>query len=608
MSLDLPGASLDVEENGLGLIATPPTDICVVMGCCSSGPEASSPLSAEYISKPVSFGNLADFTAARGCGPGVKAAAYMHAKTGSSFVFVRLPKTAREATTSAVDISELTDAGLDPSVSGTPNDTYAVIVEFTASGTTGIAGIEYMYSLDGGVTYTDAIELGTGLDIELDETGLTITLITGQTVNEGDFFSFTTRAASEAILAVTATVDDATTSEIAVEGTPEDAYEAIVEIVAGGTIGEPGIVYRYSLDGGRSYTRNLNLGADDTIALLDGTEDSGLLVTFTAGDVTALDKIEFRTTAPEAQDSDIVAAHEALRTSNLAWSFIHVIGNSNATTAGSVQSKLDELAGRSIYTWAALSARERGYYEPDEDWRTELVDDVAELGASRISMGVGMRRITCPITGRRNRRPIMWIVVPRVISRPLQEDPGRVATGALSADVEIANDDAIDEHDALLNPDLHGARYVTLRTYEELDGLYITRGNMMATEGTDVVRIPLRRVLDLGSLVFRRAMVRQLENDIFVNPATYPIVERRGCIREVDAVAIEREIKSALEDELTALGRASDVSVLLSRTDAVLTNGGKLTCKVRITPLGYIDQFDGSIAFANPKLTALQAA
>jgi hypothetical protein len=161
------------------------------------------------------------------------------------------------------------------------------------------------------------------------------------------------------------------------------------------------------------------------------------------------------------------------------------------------------------------------------------------------------------------------------------------------------------EHDARVEPSLHAARFVTLRTYDDEAGVYITRGNMMSAEDSDFSRIALRRVMDVASLVFKKAMEQQLENNIRVNA---PGKANAGFIREIDARKIEREFLSSLEDALITTGRASSVSVQLSRTDPVLTNGGKLTCKVRVTPLGYIDQFEGDIAYENPALAALLAA
>lgn len=617
MTVPLPQAALTVQENALGAIATPPEDVVVVIGPSSKGNSGTDPnVPANYISTPVQYADMANFSEARGCGPGPKAALYLFGNTQKTYIFIRVPKTARDPEIGDIDISGLTNADVAPAATGTPLDSYEIVVLFTLGGTTGMAGIKYRYSLDGGSSYSAEITMGVELTLDdlAAETGVTITMVTGKAIVTDDSLYLATKLGSESITAVVAEQDVSSTSVITATGTPEDFYEVLLQIIDGGTIGEAGITYRYSLDGGRTFTRKLRLGTDLEIDLLEyakdgSTESTGVTIEFAAGDLTAGDSAAFRTTGPEASDADITAAMAALKGSNLGWSWILGVGQSNAATAGDVHQQLQTMLGEAVPSWAALSARDRGYYERDATWEAELLADVDDLAASRIAMGAGYRRITCPWTGRKNRRPAMWVVAPRLVNRPMQEDPARTATGPLPPDVEIANDEGLyEELDARLAPALHGARYVTLRTYEELEGLYVTLGSTMAAEGTDITLIPLRRVLDLGTFIFRRSLARQLVNQVFVNPDTFPVVERRGCIREVDALTIERECRVALEAELVQTGRASAVRVVCSRTDKLLTNGGKIRVDAYITPLGYLREFQSTIGFINPAISALQAA
>lgn len=827
MVLPLPGADLQVIENGLGLVASPASTIVAHLGCCSLGPTSTDANSPNYISKPVAFGNLADVMPARGIGPLVHAAAYPMDKLGASVVLVRLPKTKRNASTSALE--EVPDnESLNPVVTGTPLDRYSFVFKFVSAaiaatagftesaatfgtvenaqqldvefevggvqsfpitlasavaesllepfmltdgqtiiidghtraissgefvdinaatadevvaiyqdlilqhslllqvtnnggmvrveslkkgsgitfvvgegtingqlggtlgtgdtytgsgdfadntaptqgelltlltgltdgaasivggrvrltsatlgststaqvkntttatafgftfaihtgadgvaGTIGSDGITYRWSKNGGVDWSDVLALGLATSVVLGDTGQTISFTPGDAPNAGDQILWTTAPASESIGEFSAVLDVATTSVLTPSGTPEDAYNVVVEALTSWTIGSAGGQVRYSLDGGRKWTPALNMGTSDTLQInaytLQGVAyDTGIDVTWSAGDVTAGDRWSFPTFGPEAQDADIIAGIEALRKSALGWSFIHVVGQSNAATVALVNGKLEAITANAVYTWAALSGRDRGTYEPDADWRSFLVANVDGVAASRSAMVGGQRRLLDPITGAYWRRPFMWVVVARTIQFDIEVDPARVQSGPLWSDVEIHDaDGTITEHDAALNADLHGARYITARTYKEVGGLYITRGNMLAAEGTDITRIPLRRVLDLGSLIFRRVMILQLENNVFVNPATFPDVALRGCIREDDANTIEREIEAGLLNELA--GKISGVTVKVRRTDNLLTNGGKVRADVRFTPLAYIDNFEGTIAYQNPALVIQEA-
>jgi hypothetical protein len=600
MALELPSATVEEESGGVNPVDLPPDDVCVFIGPCSKGP----------LFQPFQFNNVNALASKFGCGPGVKSKAYALAKTGATGLFVRIPATSVAAYKSAVDKSDLTDPTLNPTVSGTPTDGFEVVILFTAGGVTGTTGISYKVSLDGGETFGSAVALGTGLTISPANTGLTITLVTGKNVSINDSFSFYTLPASSTILPQTTTRANSgapSTATFTVSGAPEDAYEVLLEILTGGTVGTVGIVYRYSLDGGRTFTGRKQLGTANSIQLLDGTEDSGLDIGLGAGTLDAGDKLSFNTTGPGIAASDVNDAIEAVDDSPYAWSFIHVVGTCSDTMASSIGGELDNLEADetgATFTMSILSARDRSTGEDDIVWSNRLVTDWASFVNDRIAVGAGYARITCPITQRSNRRPIAWVLVPELIKREIQEDPGRKGAGALSSDVLIHDEDnQLAEHDARINSALHTARFVTLRTYKRQRGVFITRGNMMSDETSDISRIPLRRVMNKASEIFRQVMELQLENDLFANPAG---VANPGALREEDAAIIDREIKTALEGSLT--GQVSAVYVRVSRTDPVLTNGGKLSAEVRITGLAYVDSFKGKISYVNPKLAQLQEA
>jgi hypothetical protein len=79
-----------------------------------------------------------------------------------------------------------------------------------------------------------------------------------------------------------------------------------------------------------------------------------------------------------------------------------------------------------------------------------------------------------------------------------------------------------------------------------------------------------------------------------------------GDIWEPHALRIEREINAALANQLVNTGYVSAISVKLNRTPVSLGSGKyKLLCDVKITGLGYIDEFAGTIGFTDPALDAL---
>lgn len=605
--MSIPQATLSVLPSGLGLVTLAPDQVHVVMGPSSKG----------TLLTPFSFSSIAKMTTDFGCGPAIKAAAYAMAKVQGNVIFVRLPATTIAATKSAV--TKTGTGTFVATLAGTPVDAYNVVVVFTLGGTLGTGPISYKVSVDGGVNFGSVTSLGTATTIaDIGGTGVTVNFTSTQTIVTNDQIEFITTPASQSILPLSEVVDAGTTAGVAVSGTPEDEYDVVFEILNGGTVGTAGIEYRYSLDGGNSYTPRRYLGTADNVDLLDGkssavtadfqTSLSGMNIdldntsTLTTGDV-----FSWKTTGPAFQGSDVTTAIAALKASSHKWSFLHIVGDStvgasDSTIAGTVGTEMANLAAGTKYTWSALSARGKYANEPESDWTADLLADFQSYADNRIGVGGGMATITCPVTGRRNRRPVMWIVVPRLLAYSLEVDPGRKLSGPLSSDVKLHDsDNLLVEHDARIDSTLHDARFVTLRTYEDSTGLYVTRGNLMETEGGDFDRIAYRRVMDKASVIFRRVMEAQLENDLFVNN------DGSGTIREVDLGKIDREIKSALTDNLLTTGQVSAISVQCSRTDDVLTTK-KLSCVVKIAPKAYIDTFEGEIGFTSAALAELQTA
>ena len=578
--------------------------IAVYLGCSSKGPLMTpTPFGARQYSAPI--GTF-------GCGPMPKESAYPSAKVAKEFVCIRLPKVSVSAFKSPLDVTGLaSNSTATPSLAGTPLDGYDARLEVTAGGTLGTTGISTRYSLDGGLTWTSPAALGTALSVVLTGTGLTLTLGTSsQSLHTGDVIAWYTLPASAALLPLTYTRADASTGTITPSGSPEDGYEVDLEIETGGTAGVAGMVVRYSLDGGNVWSKSTQLNTSTTLVLQDGSESSGITLTF-SGDFDAGDAARFTTTPPAWQWSDASTALDTLRnSSNLKWSFLAFTGYARQPAAASAGSKLEGWAAGTRFSWAALSARDRGTYESDAAWSARLLAEYVPAQADiRTMVFAGSARVTCPITGRRNRRSSCAAVIARLIGYPEQIDPGEKDLGPLSSDVAIHDPDtgALDEHDARVNSSLHDANFATLRTWEAEEGLepgvFPTGGPVMGPAG-DIQRITYTRVLNLASYAYQQAMQLQLVKSFRVWPSTVRAPWVADNVREDDARAIEQAIRLRLE-KATA-GKVSAISVILNRTPVSLGSGKwKLLCDVKITGLEYIDNFEGTIGFTDPALDAL---
>jgi hypothetical protein len=802
MSLDLPAAVMNVSSDQA--IFAPSAKVHACIGVCSKGPLT-----------PINVGSLDALKSTFGFGMGVKAAAYELGKTGAPVVMCRRAPTAVAAVIGTPDLTDW-DGANAPALTGTPNDHYLVVFEVVAPGELNTA--TGRYSLDGGVTYSTTATIPTSGIVVLGGSGITATFTAGTGNDVEGSFTVELFPASQSVSPVTTTRVATSTGVVTVSGTPLDAYEGKLLIVAGGDLGVDGITYRVSLDGGRTYTKTLRLGTDTSIQILDGTEDSGLdldldtvaglldgltvigeidsgspttctfsapankaavlsqlnaafdgspftapgnaliatspttgldsEVGFTGGtaltllglaiatvngtgtsatvtgtgdlsvgglyggggtldgltvigaidngtpttctfsapankaavltqlnaafdgspftapgnfliitspttglaseiDITggtgltalglsvadtfgtgtsaavtgtadlsnkrlyvngifdAGDYFTFTTTEPVVQTSDVLTALDALDESQLDWRFAHVVGAYSrtdvSTMGGEVFSWAGDQLGNARFTWGLFSARSKRRVEDEVVWANALAEDFDTLENTRVVVSGGYARITCPITKRRNRRPASWVAVPEIVRRPIEESIARKATGALSSDVQIYEDDVRVEHDARLDPTLQGARFLTLRTYKKEPGVYVTRDSTFDEEGGLEGLIARRSVLDVATEIFRQVLEDLTMDGVEVNLPDEP---NPGAITEESAARIDTETARRIRAVLQ--GKFSGLTIRTDRT-TVLAPGSRLVAKVSMIGLEYIDGSEGTIGFVSAAVAAIAA-
>lgn len=590
MALELPSARIRVRSNRA--VFAPASRMHVCIGNASKGPYT-----------PTRIASLDDLVETFGYGFGVKAAAYELGKAGAPVLFRRVDPTPVAASVGDLVLDDWTGAE-EPAVTGTPNDHYSVMWETTTPGELNAA--QGRYSLDGGETWSTPATVPSNGIVALGSSGLTVTFTAGTGDDVAGDFSFEAFPASQSVTPVVATRVDSSTSVVTITGTPLDAYEIALEVLNGGTIGTAGIVVRVSLDGQRTWTKPTRLGTANTLQINDGDEDSGLDFAFAAGTLETGDLFTSTTTEPVLQASDVVTALRECDAKPDNWRFAHVVGAVDSDDAGTIGAEFTTFAADELsnarFTYGIMSARDRRRVETETAWENALVDDFDGLENARVVVGAGYARITCPVTRRRNRRPVVWVAVPELLRRPIEEDLGRKLSGSLSTDVQIYEDGERIEHDARASQTLQGARFLTLRTFKRSgESVFFTRGSTFDAEGGLEGYIARRQVLDVASDIFAQVLEEQLMDGVEVNAADE---ENPGAITEANAARIDREVETAIRAQLE--GKFSSLAVRTSRT-TVLAAGVRLPCKVSIVGLEYLEQLEGDIGFVTPELVAVAA-
>jgi hypothetical protein len=379
------------------------------------------------------------------------------------------------------------------------------------------------------------------------------------------------------------------TGTMTVSGTPLDAYDVIVTITRDGTnLLAATAAFTYSLDGGDTVSAEIAVPTGGTYAI-SGT---GLTLTFVNGgsgtSFKADDTHSFTSTAPAATLSDLNDAFDALLADPREWAFAHIVGEATPSIAAGVATRMDEAETNYRFAFAVLEARDLDVAadESEDDWMADIIADYASFSSKRVEVVAGHGEVVSQLTGRIHRRSLAWITTARYASIPVQEHPGRTATGPVSGVTVLY-------HNEDRKPGLDEEHFTTLRTIIGRKGFYVTEGRLMAPEGSDFLFVTHRRVMDKACKVARDAFLQFMNEDVRVDD--------EGNIAEPDALRVEAYIDGKLESELIAFDNASSATVSLKRDSNILSTSAT-TLTVRVVPKGYMKYLTIDIGFRNPAL------
>jgi hypothetical protein len=576
-----------------------------------------------------------------GAGPW-REGAYIAAKTPVQTGWMKVPATAVSASASAVDHSGVTGTATHFTVGGTILDGYDVVVIFTVGGTFGTS-YTYKVSLDGGATFGTPIAVTTSLTMAITgtlngvsiATGITVTLTTTETVITNDVIKFWTQPASATILPTTITRVNSSTSTLTPSGTPNDKYDFTVIFYTGqgttGTIGGGGanaLSYSYSLDG-VTFSDPAAVPLNGVIVLADHrdtsgvTNQTGVTLTCGAGTLDNLDQITFSTTPPVPSAADLQTAMDTVRnTSGAVWSFFYACGSVPVATRNSLETKAQNFAASGRFTDVYLQGRDRITGETVTSSAGNLLGDLAWSGritatgtdgwgasvGNRTPPSFGYIRITCPLTGRRSRRPFNAQLVSQLLAYTPDTNPGEYDNGPLSADTAIVDKNGqLAEHDGRINPSIFAIGGNVIRTWEGEEGLeaglWPGDGHLMSASG-DITDITQRRVLNLADAALVVAMRGQILQKFGVAPSTARSPLVAGQIFPWDLKRMTQALTQQVVSAVSAYvaGGAGGIFISINPTPQT---GGILLVTMQLNGKQYVRGFQASAGFVNPALFGL---
>lgn len=571
--MGLPG--VNVTPLDFGLTSVPPSAAKVVakIGACSLGTASAN--------VPVAFGgpNLQPLKDALGTGPLVDAACESLSQAGGPIVAVpttnSLAGTAGSVTHSpSVGTSTMTVTAPGGATCA-PRDAYSVRVTITRAAL-GIAvgGGAFTYSLDGGKTVSPELAVPTSGVYVIPNTGLQLNFAEG-TLAAADVYAFACTAPAPSVADVGTAISALLASSLpwgaihiigapapvlssvtstgtgtppvcTASGSPTAAVDAVVKITLQGACGTA--KYKISTDGGATY------GAEATTPSGGGyTTDLGSGITF-------------------------AWAHPGTETYHVDDKYYVNSYGGVAALFAAVDALMTSAAA--LYKWGLA------IFELPDVSDAIITKAVAGLASAQgRMMGVGGYCLLAAAAsypgGASFRRSAAWPIATRVAASEISEDLGRVRSGPISDVSQLYRD----EQQTPLLASLH---VESLRTIPGMTGFWIssaTDGNMMSPVGSDYAFIQHRRVMDEACRLALPEAMKELNDDLLVDPKT-------GFILPSEASRIEGAVTSAVAAGLLSSANrlrkphVSGIKITVKR-DEVIGTTKNVTIDIAIQPKAY---------------------
>lgn len=376
---------------------------------------------------------------------------------------------------------------------------------------------------------------------------------------------------------------------------PVDNHEIVLAITRDGTVGTPGIYYKLSLDGGRSYEPETALGSANSIVL----PNEGITLDLAAGTLKAGDKYTATATTASATTGEMGAALDALKNTLAVWEIVLILGDIDANMFDAVELKMGGMqAAGKPHTWLG-GARISNAGETESAYLAALTPLSAAKSTVLGGLSAGGCKLTSSVSGRKYRRPFIWPVAARAAANKPHvnnADPNLNALPGVSIRDINGNPD---EHDESINPGLDDLRFITARTIDGYSGVYVNLDRLFSPPSSDFRLVSHRRVMNIAIETLRVYFTKRLNRPILVSRKT-------GLILASEATEIELGANAELRAALMAEPMASDVTFKLSRTDVLLSTR-TLSGEARIVPLANPEQISLLVGYSNP-VSQLQAA
>jgi hypothetical protein len=365
--------------------------------------------------------------------------------------------------------------------------------------------------------------------------------------------------------------------------TPSDDYQAILKVVLGGVLGAG--TFQYTLDNGVTWSEVQTIPAGGTYAIAN----TGITVTFPAGTYIAAETYTFTATAPMWNSSDLAAGFVVLSADNVQdWDYIvcsgrQATGSAAATLAAALQTQLTTLANAFRYM--------AGMIDGGDEATSAILTAFASTVANRVLVAYRSAVLASPKAFPGFGSPKVRLVnafAQKAHAALISTDLARVKSGPIPGCASI-------EHNEQLTEVMDAAKISTARTIPNLQGFFLTNGNLKSAVGSDFKFWQHRRVMDVACTAIYAKQAQWYNAGIRTNAD--------GTVFESDAAAIELDIRTTLDALLLQPknaegkdGHVSDYRYTINRTTNFQQTGIMLS-DFACLPLKAIKYFNSTLGY-----------
>ena len=365
-------------------------------------------------------------------------------------------------------------------------------------------------------------------------------------------------------------------------GTPNNAYDIIVEVTGSGGCNEGS--FHYSIDGGNTFTEEetIPMGGEAALSM------TGLTAKFTdteSGDsFHEGDRFSFSTTPPVMNNQSVISAVESLANSSIAFEYVHIVGASSRPLWAALATLADDFLKKyKRPLFFVCEARAKGTEETLDEYISAMQAERKAISSMYIQVVCSHSRYM-RMDGRVQDINNAGIVTGLYAGAKESQSIGEVKSFPISeAKMLKLLPEGIEDYIEILDE----AKYLTIRQYAGLENYYVTSANMMSPPASDYAYAEDVRVSNRLVKAVRMAALNELQ--VEVDPS-----EIEASLKNIQE-QLNIPVEDALRDKIISAGR-----VEIDTENLNILVDEELNIRITYVPMGHVRTMNLTFAVENP--------